>query len=201
MKTFETYLPIFNGFYYTIFDCDSIVNDEVYHINQERECKGLEALDYDEFEFDFKDYKNRIAEKCTEVIERELMYLFPSVSEVKFQQLISPKYYNFSNDSINIEIQIKDINEIIAYLQDNEEEFSKYIKERYSSSDGFISSHSNDYVDWLFALNNGEDLKHKLGSVLEFILGNEGYTTYDLYDGLNGENYIECTNYNELILN
>jgi hypothetical protein len=114
---------------------------------------------------------------------------------------MSPKYYNFSNDSINIEIQIKDINEIIAYLQDNEEEFSKYIKERYSSSDGFISSHSNDYVDWLFALNNGEDLKHKLGSVLEFILGNEGYTTYDLYDGLNGENYIECTNYNELILN
>lgn len=198
MKKIETYLPVFNGFYETLFTPDG-EESEIEDINGARELRDLPEIDYSDCEWDYEEYNERVSQKCTEVIERELIDLFPSITNIEYQELVSPKYYNFKTDSINIEIEIKDLNEIIAYLQDNEEEFAEYIKDKYTSRDGFISSYSNDSIDWLFYLNNEEKLSHVLGSVLDFVFINEGYDTNDLYDGLDGANYITATNYDKLI--
>ena len=170
MKTYNTFLPIFNGFYNSIFEADG-EDEEIQHINEEREKIDLEPIEYDDCKWDYKEYNLRVSERCVEVIEEELNDILDVDIKVTFESLQSPKYYNFA----------------------------EYIKERYSSYDGFMSFMSNDSDVWVEDINNGEDLSHRLGAVLNFILVNEGYTTSNLYNGLDEEKYIVCINYNELI--
>ena len=42
--SFETYLPVFTGFYGTIFEPDE--SSEIEGINELRESKGLKPIDY-----------------------------------------------------------------------------------------------------------------------------------------------------------
>ena len=199
MKTYNTFLPIFDGFYNSIFDADG-EDDEIQHINEEREKIGLEPITYDDCEWDYKEYNLRVSEKCVEVIEEELNDLLNIDMNITFESLQSPKYYNYSTDSINIEIEMESLDVILEYLEENKENFTKYIKDRYTSYDGFTSFKSNDSDLWVEDISNVEDLSHKLGAVLDFILENEEYNTIDLYNGLDGVGcYILCTNYNELI--
>ena len=199
MKTYNTFLPVFNGFYNSIFEADG-EDEEIQHINEEREKIDLEPIEYDDCKWDYKEYNLRVSEKCVEVIEEELNDLLNIDIKVTFESLQSPKYYNSSTDSINVEIEVENLDVILAYLEKEKENFAKYIKERYSSYDGFMSFMSNDSDVWVEDINNGEDLSHRLGAVLDFILVNEGYTTSDLYNGLDGAgHYIVCINYNELI--
>lgn len=189
MKTIKTYLPVFPGFYGTIFEYEN----EEFDIENYNEENNTD-LNFDDFEFNYKDYYNRVAKKCCEIIERELKHLFPSVS-VKFESLVSPREYNFTNDSINVEISIdnQDFETMLTYLKTNKKEFKGYIKEMYSNCSGFISFYSTDYKVWLdeYLKEDNDKLTHCFGSVLNFILNNEGFIDDDLYDNLDGENYIE----------
>lgn len=198
MKKIETYLPIFNGFYNTLFESDG-EEGEIEDINSQRETKGLDSIDYDNCVFDYKAYEKRVAEKCVEVIEREINDVLETKMVFNFQAVSSPREYNFTNDSINIEVELESLNAIKDYLRENQSNFAEHLKERYTSYDGFISSYSINIIEWFTMLDNEEKLNHVLGSVMDFILSNEGYEVIDLYDGLDGENYITADNYDELI--
>ena len=199
MKTYNTYLPIFNGFYNSIFEADG-EESEIEHINEEREKIDLEPIDYDDCEWDYKEYNLRVSHKCVEVIDEALNDILDMDMKITFESLQSPKYYNFSTDSINVEIEIDNLDVILEYLEKEKENFAKYIKERYTSCDGFMSFQPNDSNVWIEELKEEHDLGHKLGSVLDFILVNEKYETLDLYNGLDGENYITAKNYGELTI-
>jgi len=181
MKKIDTYLPLFPGFYCTIFEPDETI--EIDNIERQRAENGVNDLP-DDFDFlqylDYEQYRNDTAESFNDALEAELVTL-GFVSGMDFQEVISPKYYNFSNDSVNVEIKLSPENEknIRKYLLDHKEEFERYIKERYTSRDGFISHYSNDSDDWLsFELDeNG----HVLGTLLEFICGVEGISVDELY--------------------
>lgn len=196
MKTYNTFLPIFNGFYNSIFEADG-EDSEIDYINDEREKIDLESITYDDCEWDYKEYNERVSKKCVEVIADELSDLLGDMN-ITFESLQSPKYYNYYTDSINIEIEMEGLDVILAYLEKNCEKFADYIFGNYSSYDGFMSFMSNNSDVWIEDINNGEDLSHRLGAVLNFILRNEGYTTEDLYNGLDEENYIVPTNIDEL---
>ncbi len=115
-----------------------------------------------------------------------------------YQGIQSPKFYNFSNDSINVEVEVENMNKIIQYLNENEDEFRQHIKERYTSCSGFISHHSNNSDDWIDDLKSEVTLSHKLGATLEFILINEGVTTMNMHENCIDECYINATNFDEL---
>lgn len=150
MKTIKTYLPIFTGFYGSHFL-------EPY-MDEEDEGK----------EIDWEAYMETLSKSFCDVVEDELSDF---VSMIKFEKLVSPKYYNYANDSINVEIDLYQT-KIDAYLKENEVEFTEYLKNNYTSCDGFISSYSSDIKDW----SDWSDHKHKAGSVLQFICDNEGIT-------------------------
>lgn len=198
MKKIETYLPIFNGFYGTLFEAYG-EDYEIDDINQQRTDKGLPEIEFSDCEFNYKEYRERVAEKCTEVIEFELIQILGTKFNFEFQSVISPREYNFTNDSINIEVEIENLDAIKDYLRENQKEFGEYLKDNYTSYDGFISSWSNNPVMWFNMLDKEERLSHVLGSVMNFILLNDGYETNDLYDSLDGVNYITADNYDELI--
>lgn len=196
MKT-KTYLPVFPGFYSTIFEPDN-EEMELDHINEIREEKQLPEITFDNCQWDYKSYFQEVSKSAVNAIEKQLNDVFDTKDiEIVFEALISPREYNFGNDSINIEINIeKEL--ILNYLKENMPEFTEHIKEKYTSCSGFISSHSNDAKDWINDIKNEVELDHKLGATLNFILLNEGYDTEQLYYDIERP-IVQALNYDELI--
>ena len=105
------------------------------------------------------------------------------IGTIKFESLESPKYYNYSNDSINVLID-PNKETISNYIYEHKDEFCKYLRDNYTSCDGFVSSHSNSFDEWECLTKNFRSFKihsHYLGSVLQFIAENEEITEEDLY--------------------
>lgn len=194
MQTIETYLPVFTGFYGTIFEADE--EQEIYNINEVRNQKGLPDVDYDKIDFDYSGYYKEKAEYCCHWVEQEMRSLGFDCT-IEFEQVNSPREYNFSNDSIHCKVSI-DIDNLIDYATKNWLEFSEYIKENYSSYDGFISFRSSDAQTWLNEIINKEE--HSVGSLMHFILNNEiEDAQWEMYHhGIGDMHGLVATNYDEL---
>lgn len=186
MKKIESYLPLFDGFYNTLFEYDN-EKDDIQHYNYEYETD----FDYEDFDWDYEERNKRISEQICGIVEKLLSDEMLEMT-INFQKLVSPKYYNFENDSINCEYVIsqRQYDLVIDYLKSNWTNFEAWIKDRYTSRSGFISSHSNNAEVWMNNMKSESHLEHNFGSVLEFILQNEGYEPMDIYEQII-DDYIE----------
>lgn len=187
----ESFLPIFNGFYNTLFECDCEGMTIEGDIEEGRIPKGTT---YDNITWDYAEYNQRLSKACVGSIQQELDFDI----KITFQELISPKWYNYSNDSINVEYELtqKVFDSIVLYLIDNKDEFEEYL-EKYTSCSGFISFYSNNANVWISDYMKDENkFKHCFGSILDFILTNEEYDHSNLYDSI-----IDKTNYIDYELN
>lgn len=195
----ETWLPVFPGFYNTIFESNE--EPEIDDINSQRKELKLPEISYDDCEWDYSEYRDRIAEASCEAIEEKLKESLPNQENlsITFQKVSSPREYNFANDSIHIEVEI-DIDDLMDYLLDSTTmiEFEGYIYEEYKSRSGFIPHYSNDHKDWFRMLRNGEKYEHIIGQILEFVLL-ENYDQFELASDIGVNMYISATNYEELI--
>lgn len=188
----KTFLPVFSGFYNSIweFDDDSVL----YNVNETRQEKRLLELENCEnFDIDYKGYENEIAEKSCEVLKEKLSDFIESI---EFENIYSPKEYNFSNDSINCIIEVKH-NTIKDFIYKNKDAFCKYLKEKYTSYDGFISSYSNEFSEWKIYTSdfNWLDIDtHTLGAILQFICNQLGIDNDALYseviENVYADNYL-----------
>lgn len=173
MKTIKTYLPLFSGFYGTIWESDES------NFCSENDCT------FDDLIIDYDAYNKDVVLGICDFVESNC----PFIKSVKFENICSPKFYNFSNDSANVTITIKK-REFKKYLSDNKEALDKYLRERYTSRDGFISSYGNSFEAWKEETNNFVNLEnHYLGSLLQFYFDNEEITEYDAYES--NEVYID----------
>ena len=134
MKKFEIYAPLFHGFYNTIWEPDT----------EQEEC---ELLHGQTLEFDNKDYQNSIGEGYCDAVKEQLEEY---ITEIKFLSIESPREYNFTNDKIVCEVKLSKTNldSLGQLIYDNKREFEEYLKENYTSYDGFISFISSDFEDW-----------------------------------------------------
>lgn len=166
MKTIKTWLPIFPGFYGTWYEPNE--QDEFDYINEQRELINLKPLPFEAVKFNYDTYYNDVAKNACNYIESMLNKF---VTSIKFESVNSPKEYNFSNDSVNIEVELnnKNIAQILYFLLNNKERFDKYIYENYTSCSGFISWFDNDANNWLNEFNKVIEDKHQLGALLQFI--------------------------------
>ena len=168
MKTIKTYLPVFSGFYGTLFE--DIIDSEVDYI-----LEGEETYTTDNVEFDYKTFKDDISKQCVGVFEDAFNRDMHVKLSVSFESLFSPKFYNFENDSINVAISLsrEDFDIIISAIKGNRTEISEQLKERYSSREGFSSFHSTDLDEWIEDLTlefeTEEDCSHKWGAILEIL--------------------------------
>lgn len=174
----DTWLPLFNGYYYSFFDgTENLVEyesdlskEEYQEYYKELHEAGVTHEYFQEnlFElFDYSDCWDAMSEYiCNGLLNMDSCDI---IHDVTFQSTQSPKYYNFSTDSINCEIEY-DENKLKEYIENNMSEFREYIESTYTSCDGFSSSYSNDVNDWL----DYSDLSgHELGSFLQFMFINE----------------------------
>lgn len=161
MKKFKTFAPLFPGFYNTIFEYNS-ESDDISFYNEEH---GTD-FDYEDFEWDNEDYEQRVSSAFVSRLETELKQYLDI--KIEFEAVSSPKYYNFSNDSINIEVELE-LTELLKLVRSNMEEATAYFKDKYTSRDGFMSFHSNDIWDWLDKEYILEKPEHRIGALLEYV--------------------------------
>jgi hypothetical protein len=197
MNTIKTHLPIYSGNYGTIWEDAPREEYEVENINELRAEKNLKPIEFDDIEFDYETFYNELSELITNEVEFQLK---DYVHSIKYLKLNSPKYYNYSNDSIECEIA-PNMEAIKEYINKHQKEWSQYLKDNYTSYDGFCSFHSNDYKSEEWELNTACKNYHKLGAVLEFIAQNEDIEEYDIFDSVVGNICIYVLNYDTLINN
>lgn len=170
---FETFCPLFPGFYNTIFEpCE---DNEIYNHNQENDTD----LSYDDFNWDYDDYRERVASAFVESFEREFKDVVPDV-QINFQSVVGPKEYNFSNDSINIEVEMNFL-KFMTMVGHNKENIREYIRDKYTSRSGFISWHSNDVDDWCNPDYVMEKPEHRIGALMEALAAHHLDTDDHIY--------------------
>jgi hypothetical protein len=154
----ETFCPLFPGFYGTVFESDE--SNEIYSYNQENDTD----LNYDDFEWDYEDYYDRVASAFVESFEREFNDILPV--SITFQKVVSPKYYNFANDTIDIEVEVN-LPKLLQLVENNKDNLREYFKQNYTSRSGFISHHSSNIDDWCDPDYIIENPGHRVGALME----------------------------------
>lgn len=196
IQKIETFLPIFSGFYETIWQ--GYTEDFTYNLNNDREEKGLKPIDYDILEIDYKGYEVDIVKQLCHIIAKELQ---DYVEKIEYQELKSPKEYNFYNDSVNVTI-IPKVKDIKTFIYNHLADFKEFLKQRYTSYDGFISYYKPDFNKWKEDTRDFEDYSvntHYLGAILDFIAIKEDITEYKLFEDIEKNEYDYITNLDEVL--
>ena len=198
--TIGTWLPIFPGFYNTIFEPnDDFIIEDIKEIEDRKEYELCidRFWDTQVYHTAYKNYESEVCKYAVEYVERMLKSLDNVIESIEFEEMRSPKEYNFYNDSINVKITFseKNIDKIKSIINMNLAEWESYLKNCYTSYDGFFSSYSNDKDDW-----NIEDAihdAHKCGSILQFICNLNEWTEENMYYDV-CESVIFCLDVDEL---
>ena len=198
MKEFETFLPLFSGFYESIWsDQDDWMNEEFERINEMRSEKGLKPVEFDEIEWDWDGFYRDISVGMCDAVSWFIESECGLTNTITFQEIRSPREYNFCSDSINCTIRFSPI-QFYRLISKYKERIDKLIEERYTSRDGFISFYANSLQGWRDDYKCGYlDLGHAIGALLEFMLEIEGIKESDCYGEI--ESSLEISNYNQVI--
>ena len=144
MKTIqlEINFPLFEGFYCSQLDLAENVEvgeGDYYCMNEEQ---------FDEIDWD-KTNEN-VSKFYLNYFKDELKDFFNEIGIINldFVKVYSPKYYNYSTDKLVCNIEIDKnvfVHELRKYDFDNWEQF---LKDNFTSYDGFISFYPNDPNEW-----------------------------------------------------
>ena len=171
MKTFElssNLFPIVNIGMYTNQICDSDLLIDTYSIDNDLN-EGLISYNADTFwsNFDNDKFKAVILERATDFIINEvkplLVDLGLGITDIKVVGMYSPKYYNFETDTLNFDLVTDDkftdnIIDVINFLEPKElADFSKFLKDNYTSYDGFNSFTDNNVTDLIESIKDSQE--------------------------------------------
>jgi hypothetical protein len=183
----ESYISSFPGFYGSQFESDQA--EEMVLDNED------EKIDYNNVEFDYEEYRNRVAIAVIGAIENYLKHEGFEIS-IDFDEVYSPREYNFGNDIINCTYSVSkiDFNKLKEYIIENENDFKTFLEDNFSSFDRFISYFETEPKTWLNEYLNEQSNKFQraFAEILRFYLENEGFTVDDLASEVQDElSYIE----------
>ena len=155
---------IFEGFY----ESNLFNSDTEYYLN--------EYLQDDEhsktYEIDFIPYCESVASYAVELL-KDYCILFQEnkiIKEMKYISLDSPRFYNYTTDKLNIEIDFN-INKLKRFIKNNKTDFNLYLKDNFTSYDGFISFIENNYNDFMNKLySDSTEKARNLNVMLEYYI-------------------------------
>jgi hypothetical protein len=151
----ETWLPVFPGFYGTLWAPDSDLSEYVRQQISDGEIpEGFEW--WKDKNFDGRAYELAVAKVCAEAI-KEFLPDEAGIEAIEFEAVFSPREYNFTNDSIDIGVTVDADNFatwIRAYLAAHDGDWRAYLLRHYKSRDGFISFYNHTPEDWAQATEN-----------------------------------------------
>lgn len=188
----------FPGFYESIFcNSDEFLDEEeeiAFDIEQMIESKDFEvSLEYVDFDMYMRDVCKTFMDYYVEKLIDVLPIDITNHEDFKFEiidesiEVVSPKYYNYSTDRCYCKVEtnrktLKLLKEYTLRLEDAE----KYIKDHFTSYDGFISFITNDIDKWK-NLDIEDYEENMLIALLDMCIALSDYTAFD--------NIIESTYY------
>lgn len=142
--TYNNYsVKIFEGFYESrLYNSDSL-----YWITQTDKEEGyLKENQY----YDIDNWEEFTKEVGANAVY-ELLSILPDnevIQDMKLKDIYSPKYYNFETDSLIIDMKLN-LTKLKKYCFNTyKKEFNQYLKDNFTSHDGFISYVSNNIDDF-----------------------------------------------------
>ena len=158
----------FSGFYESLHDSaiDNAIKQEFSDDNGNENAElSYRALD----SADFGTIRNEYAKEYAGNFAHEF-----GIKSLGFESLNSPREYNFTTDRIFCYIDYSELCGIVKTF--DLAEFSAYVRERFTSRDGFISYYSADLADW----GRIESWDHnQCGTALEFYAMQENGGEFD----------------------
>ena len=91
-----------------------------------------------EVDYDFNEFTKVAGEACVESLEKEL-YAHDVITNMDYVGMHSPRYYNYETDKVLIDIDYNFIKLVKYCRHTNKDKFNQYLKDNYTSYDGFIS--------------------------------------------------------------
>lgn len=152
ITNYKTFLPVFPGFYGTVWDTltDFDLEDTDNEKTEEKREKELDRI-LDNYDYDAAHVE--IAQLCVDAFNQkeDLKQAFPFVFKWTFEKLYSPKEYNYINDSIDVTVEVDQ--ELLGKMYNEAkktQEFKKYLQENFTSYSGFLSFWDNfpESEDW-----------------------------------------------------
>lgn len=136
MKTLEIIVPFFPGFYNS--ELDWMIDQEIDMHLEDKE------LSYDDIEdsLDYLTARTEIAKQWLNRFNAETGF------NLEYVAIDSPREYNFTIDRLVAKIPLEDLKRARKIAEDNEAEFEQYLRDTFTSYDGFYSRYSNDMEEW-----------------------------------------------------
>ena len=165
----DTWLPLHPGYY----------ESRLYHSNMDNEAAGwflqselpelpeyLHAAIGEQIVTDFAGYMEATSRQFCAAVETLLTDILGSKVTIGYQDIHSPREYNFTTDTVNVSITL-DRAALVKYCAKYGGEMAGYFKARYTSWDGFISHYPADIEYWT---DPDHWDRHGLGAILEAVL-------------------------------
>lgn len=175
MKTQETRLPLFSGFYGTWYEFDD------------------ESLDFPLdtiYKVHYKDYMEEVAKShCSELTDSDI------IESIKFKSVWSPREYNFQNDEVDIEITYNEV-ELLQAIEEYNDSWSEWLADRFTRRSGFIPFYSNSPAEWAVKTKGYTELDGiELHTMLEWYLTeveelDEEYLTQTVLEANHPSNFV-----------
>lgn len=179
---------VFEGFYESLlYNSDSVLN------MVEGEPNPPEGFYYDIH--DFKGFENEVGAEARRLIWNAIPDEHCIVYDMKFIGISSPRFYNYSTDRLELEVDV-DIDNLKRWcLESNREKFNEYLRENFTSYDGFHSFVKNNVEEFESQMEDESEKTRCYNVMLEFyILGldemqsNSDFSSY-LYDLMSFASY------------
>lgn len=207
MNRFSFELPFFPGFYESsLYSSDTeywAIKEEVEYYTRDlrEEHPEYQGITEDDLEFDYKAYEKDVMDAFIVAFKDAAPNI---VESVEFDELVSPKYYNFSTDRLFCWVTFSEDWKAVMrkFMDDNYDLLKNHIREVWSSRDGFWSFTSNDVDEWYGKIFDEEDPTYigiMLGYMMRFVDGrniaNEVSHTIimDTLEDIYGGSYVSIT--------
>lgn len=159
-------LQFFSGFYESIWSAGYELENYEYE----------EGVTDDDYDFDYDGYQDEVGERVTEVYQEWVRECIGCHVRVTYGGITSPKYYNYSTDSIDVVIEFDEVGkrEILRAFRKHYFAIAAMIARECRSYSGYISFLTDEYWDWtderLFDGAAEFDQPAYLSSLLDYII-------------------------------
>ena len=135
---------IFCGLYEsTLYDSDTDYYLAEALANDNLDLKNAEV------DYDFNKFTKVAGEACVDSLNDEL-YAHDVIIDMDYAGMYSPRYYNYDTDRVLIDVDYNFIKLVKYCRHTNKGKFNQYLKDNYTSYDGYISFVENS-VDSFFS--------------------------------------------------
>lgn len=171
--------PIINvGMYYSCISPETIFDD--YYINEDFE-NGDSEYNAEQFwdNFDNDKYKAKIQELAADFLMYEIDDNNGNEIKIEAGELYSPKYYNFDTDNIELTVEFDKV-KILNNVFKDVNAFDTFLKENYSSYDGFCSFIANNFEEWY--IDYKDEKETAIGALLTYLFKDSEYEeSFNMY--------------------